>query len=85
MGHSKGTFPVPVGAQLGQKAQYVHSMARFNIGTVWAQLGANTILVYNFSVHVIGLNSLQHGHVVRGMKIASLKAMAGWGIFDFMA
>ena len=28
-----------VEAQLGQKAQYGHSMARFSIGTVWAQLG----------------------------------------------
>ena len=28
-----------VEALLGQKAQYGHSMARFSIGTVWAQYG----------------------------------------------
>ena len=38
-GHVSSSSWGTVEAQLGQKAQYGHSMARFSISTVWAQSG----------------------------------------------
>ena len=37
--HTEGTVWAKCEFQLGQEAQYGHSMTRFSVGTIWGQLG----------------------------------------------